>query len=107
MNSETTRFSKLEFKRPYLLFDANGNERWGLEGKRITIGRHVDNIVCLANDDYVSGHHAHIFLDKGEYWIRDLGSSNGTLINNLSVTNPVKIGPGDIIVIGRTRLEVE
>jgi pSer/pThr/pTyr-binding forkhead associated (FHA) protein len=106
MSEETTRLPKQNFDKPNSLLDPATRQRWRLDSDRITIGRSDDNIVCLAADSAASGHHAQIYLEKGEYWLRDLGSSNGTLINDVSVTSPVRIKPGDHIVVGQTRLDV-
>jgi pSer/pThr/pTyr-binding forkhead associated (FHA) protein len=106
MSEETTRLPKQTFDKPNSLSDPATRKRWRLDSDRITIGRAEDNMVCLASDSAASGHHAQIYLEKGEYWLRDLGSSNGTLINDVSVTSPVKIKPGDHIVVGQTRLDV-
>lgn len=45
-----------------------------------TIGRGEDCAIRLA-DPEVSRHHAEIFPQDGVWWVRDLGSSNGTLVN--------------------------
>lgn len=44
----------------------------------VTIGREVDNLVVI-DEPAISRHHAVIELIEGEWWLRDLGSSNGTL----------------------------
>src|SRR5581483_9515941 len=45
------------------------------------IGRADDCGVCIKND-YVSRNHAEVFCDKGQWWVRDLHSSNGIFIGD-------------------------
>jgi pSer/pThr/pTyr-binding forkhead associated (FHA) protein len=69
----------------------------------ITIGRDKTNNIVI-DDTMVSRHHAVIHKIKEAYFIKDLKSTNGTLVNNEIVPNGkyVKLKPGDIIHIGRT-----
>lgn len=45
-----------------------------------TIGAAQDNRLTLA-DRFVSGRHAQLRWDGAEWWLEDLGSRNGTLVN--------------------------
>lgn len=64
------------------------------------IGRSENNTIVL-NDHKVSRHHAMLqFSDTGLYYITDLGSSNGTLVNGMRITVPAILSPGDQITIG-------
>lgn len=56
-------------------------EQLALGESRVTIGRTEDNNLVLA-DPSVSKQHAAIEYDSGEYFIVDLGSSNGVFLNN-------------------------
>ncbi|MBX6326632.1 MAG: FHA domain-containing protein, partial [Chthoniobacterales bacterium] len=51
----------------------------------ITIGRAADNTVVI-NDPSVSAHHAQLQLAGETYWLKDLGSTNGTHVNGKPVT---------------------
>ena len=52
----------------------------------------------------VSRTHAMVVRRAGGYWVHDLESSNGTSVNNESVTSaPVAISPGDQLRIGPVR----
>ncbi|MBX6325476.1 MAG: FHA domain-containing protein [Chthoniobacterales bacterium] len=51
----------------------------------ITIGRGADNTVVI-NDPSVSAHHAQLQLAGETYWLKDLGSTNGTHVNGKPVT---------------------
>lgn len=71
--------------------------------KSITIGTSLENDLVI-NENYVSKHHAKIsVLKNGDYYIQDLGSSNGSFVNgirvlakNFSKTDMVKIAKSDL-----------
>lgn len=71
-----------------------------LQGQ-ITIGRKEDNTFML-DDPYVSGKHARIYVKSGDYIIEDLGSTNGTLVNDDEIKGKNYLETGDIIKIGNT-----
>ncbi len=65
-----------------------------------TIGRRADNSIAIA-DTFVSGQHAEIVLENGSWWLTDLGSTNGTFVNQHDVMHRVRIESGDIVQFGR------
>lgn len=73
--------------------------------KEVTIGRKEGNSLVL-NSAYVSGKHAKINLKNGEYFIEDLGSTNGTLLNNLPLKDRSLLKVGDEIKIGEAMFKV-
>jgi hypothetical protein len=71
-----------------------------------SIGRSAGNTIVL-EDDFTSQEHALIIL-RGEQWLlEDLGSRNGTLLNDVPVTTSTAIISGDVITVGRTSLKLE
>jgi len=70
-----------------------------------TIGRRPDNALVIA-DSFVSAQHAEIVFEGGSWWVTDLGSTNGTFVNSLEITQRTAIERGDIVQFGRvvTRL---
>lgn len=72
----------------------------------VLIGRAPDCQLIL-DDDYVSTHHARITLGSTGFQVDDLGSTNGTFINNERLTATTPFGPGDALRIGRTLMIVE
>jgi hypothetical protein len=74
-----------------------------LSGGVVTIGRQPDNLLQIDNP-IVSGHHARIFWEKTHYVLEDNESFNGTYLNNRSISRAV-LGDGDVIVIGKHRIE--
>ncbi|HEX5273033.1 MAG TPA: FHA domain-containing protein [Gemmataceae bacterium] len=68
----------------------------------VTIGREEGNLLRL-NDERVSRYHAKVEFDNGEIILTDLGSTNGTRVNN-TVVQIRRLKPGDRISIGRSQL---
>ncbi|MFA5523286.1 MAG: FHA domain-containing protein [Tissierellales bacterium] len=66
----------------------------------VSIGRGTQNHIIL-RDPYISKNHARISLDEEEYFLEDLGSANGTLINDTIVLDVVKLKDGDRIKFGQ------
>lgn len=70
-----------------------------------TLGRAAGCQVTL-DDTYASQIHARVFRRDGQYYLEDLGSTNGTWLNRAKVTGPLEVQRGDQIQIGNTVLEV-
>lgn len=66
------------------------------------IGRGAGNIVQL-DDETVSAQHARISYHGGQWWLEDLASRNGTIVNDLPLQEPIVITYGDEIHFGRVR----
>ncbi len=70
----------------------------------LSLGRMGANQVVLA-DERVSRRHALIHSQgQDEHWLVDLGSRNGTYVNDRRVNQPVKLNDGDLIRIGPFQL---
>lgn len=77
--------------------------QWPLD-TNCPIGRSPSNRVVLT-DPKVSRRHAVVHRqDVDEYWLVDLGSGNGSYINERRISLPARLSPGDVIGIGDTRL---
>jgi pSer/pThr/pTyr-binding forkhead associated (FHA) protein len=72
-------------------------------GKHIRLGREKANDIVLA-DVVVSRRHAEILSGPTGFYIRDLGSSNGVLINQTKINGPYRLSHGDRIVMGGTTI---
>lgn len=82
-------------------------EQWVFPLAPITsIGRASSNTVVL-EDDYVSSEHALLMLRGQQWWLEDLNSRNGTLLNGIRLTEATVISRGDVIIIGNMQLMVE
>lgn len=71
------------------------------------IGRAPDCALIL-DDDYVSGDHASLAKQADGRWVlTDLGSTNGTFVNDVRVTAPTVVTTTDSLRIGRTQMRLE
>ena len=66
------------------------------------LGRSSDNVVPI-HDTKTSRHHSRIFQEDNMYFIEDLGSRNGTIVNGKNITRQYLVS-GDRIKIGNTLL---
>ena len=70
-----------------------------------TLGRVAGNTIVI-DDPHTSSRHAELRFARGQWWLRDLGSSNGTLLNGEPVRAVVGVRPGDVIQCGRVRFRL-
>lgn len=84
---------------------ANAGERADLEHAPVLIGRGSDAAIRL-DDDYVSTRHARIAASGDQWFVEDLGSTNGTYIGTVRITQPTTITLGTQVRIGKTILEL-
>ena len=80
-------------------------ERFDLFGG-LTIGRSQDADVQIS-DRYASGLHCRVFNRGSAYYIEDMRSTNGTLLNDATLEAEVPLHEGDVIRIGDTELRFE
>jgi hypothetical protein len=73
-----------------------------LRGDRAKLGRKPDNDLVL-RDEKCSGHHAELVLEDGRHVLRDLKSTNGTMIDDRRITE-IALTAGDIFQVGRVRI---
>src|SRR5262245_19145376 len=83
---------------------ARGDSVVDLNRPRITIGRSARNDLCV-EDPFASRLHAEVRKRGDVFWITDLGSANGTLVNAAKLTVPIQLRDRDIIRIGETVIE--
>jgi pSer/pThr/pTyr-binding forkhead associated (FHA) protein len=70
-------------------------------GKKVSLGRSADNDVAIL-DPLVSRQHAVVEAIGGTYQVTDLGSANGTFVNDAPLTEPVRLRVGDLVKFGGT-----
>ncbi len=70
------------------------------------LGDHAENTIVL-RDGSASTTHARLRRENGVWWLEDLGSGNGTMLNELPLSKPTPLAEGDIIGIGSLRLRLE
>lgn len=79
--------------------------RVSLDSRPILIGRADDSTLVL-DDDYASTRHARIALQGEEWYVEDLGSTNGTYLDRAKVTGPTRVPMGVPVRIGKTVIEL-
>jgi pSer/pThr/pTyr-binding forkhead associated (FHA) protein len=82
-------------------------DRRVLDSAAVTIGRGADNDVALEGDEFASTHHARVEPRRDGVWLEDIGSTNGTYLNGVQLTQPRRLSPGDVIRVGETDLRFE
>ena len=83
----------------------NKGEVISLDGAPLLIGRGNDAAIRL-DDDYVSTRHARIGASGDQWYVEDLGSTNGTYVGNSRITQPTAISLGTQVRIGKSILEL-
>jgi two-component system cell cycle response regulator len=113
MDDEPTKIGKAEEftarpggkrDRPYFIVLAGSNlgKMFKIEGDSVVIGRSSDAQIRL-EDDGISRKHARVFMDRGDLWIEDLKSANGTIING-NVIQRQRLADGDKLQVGATTI---
>ena len=83
----------------------NAGQSVPLSDQPILLGRGTEASIRL-DDDYVSTRHAR-FATNGEQWfVEDVGSTNGTYLGSQRVTSPVPVGLGIQVRLGKTIVEL-
>jgi hypothetical protein len=104
LSAAPRRDSKAAGPRPAFLFNKVTNDRFALTQSVSKIGRDQTNNISITTDHYISRHHAWVLQMQGGYWVEDLGSTNGTLLNGEVLTERKQIFPGDRITFGKTEM---
>jgi hypothetical protein len=72
----------------------------------LSIGRSKDADVQI-EDRYASGIHARVFARRDRYYVEDMGSTNGTLLNGATLKGEAELIDGDTVQIGDTEFRLE
>lgn len=94
-------------RAPVLVARAPGallGQAWELSGE-LTIGRAPGCHVRI-DDSFASNLHARVRVEGNQVMVDDLGSTNGTFVNEQKVAGPVALRRGDRIRTGETVLEL-
>jgi pSer/pThr/pTyr-binding forkhead associated (FHA) protein len=82
-----------------------------LAGQRVDVGAQPVTIgkgpatIQISDDPAVSTRHAEVALRGGAFVVTDLGSTNGTFVNNQRIAQPTRINDGDLLRFGNTQLK--
>jgi len=71
----------------------------------MTVGRAPECEIRL-DDTYASQQHARLFARNNSWFVEDLGSTNGTFVNEQKLAAPAMLQPGDKVRVGQTIMEL-
>ncbi len=80
---------------------------FSLSGKPTVIGRDTNVAISLSDDSQCSRQHARIFELSGQFVLEDLGSTNGTFVNDERITAVIPLSQNDKIRIGMTTFQFQ
>ncbi len=87
----------------YLQEQNSSESKYVINKTAVRIGRNKDNDFCLINDS-ISSHHAELYMKReGSFFIVDLNSTNGVLVNGIKVSQQ-ELQDQDLIELGEVRL---
>lgn len=72
----------------------------------LTFGREGGDAQVQVADMGVSKRHAEVFCEGGAWFLKDLGSSNGTMLANERIADATEILPGDVFQLSKRKFEV-
>lgn len=87
-----------------LVSGARAGERLDVGAQPITVGKGPSTLQ-ITDDPTVSTRHAQIHADSAGFVVTDLGSTNGTFVNNQRITQPTRLSDGDLVRFGNTQIK--
>lgn len=90
------------YHTPYYFEELSSGKRHYISRFPARIGR-IDSNDVKVSDPSVSRVHAEVYREGTALYIRDLESTNGTMVNGKKVRQR-KLNPGDIVIVGETKL---
>ena len=92
--------------RKLLVIDDRGSKTGTFRLEQpLQVGR-ADACQIRLGDTYISQYHARIYPRDGTWYVEDLGSTNGTYLNQRKLTGPSELHAGDRLKLGKTTLEL-
>ena len=83
------------------IFSPDGNtQKIPLENSRITVGRSSVAELCYPDDAGLSRQHLAFEGDGRNWFVKDLGSKNGTVLNGARIDGKMALKPGDRVMAG-------
>jgi hypothetical protein len=76
-----------------------------LAGRQLTIGRAGDSDLVV-DDEFTSTHHAKLVVINGDWFIQDLDSTNGTLLDGKKVVTTIVVPMNTQVRVGQTSFEL-
>ena len=108
---KAARASRRSGKQPTTIVLAGADGRAKSKGKGVTLNGTVqvgraEACAVRVEDTDVSQFHARLFHRDDAWFVEDLGSTNGTYLNERKVTSASEVHAGDRLRVGRTILEL-
>ncbi len=108
VDSETTPPIRATLTAVQVSEDAPASGVWiatlDLHGQDVFVGRLPSSDIALEGDSLVSRRHVRLFAQHGAYYVEDLFSSNGTLVNGEELITPRRLAGGETIRVGTFEL---
>lgn len=82
-----------------------GEHRFLMMDDELVIGRSPSSDIAIAHKS-ISRKHVKISVKGSQFFVEDLGSQNGTMLNDEQLTGAEAFGPGDIIQMSEFRIEL-
>jgi hypothetical protein len=82
---------------------SRSGKQFGLRRGRNTVGRDPGEVDIVLEESTVSGEHASIRFQNGQFYVTDLDSTNGTRVNNRLVQRQMLMN-GDVLHFGNARM---
>lgn len=92
-------------RKAYLVPYGGSGAPFAIDAPELIIGR-GENADLHLTDPHASRHHAKLLAIHNRYYVQDMGSKNGTLLNGYKVQNE-RIAHGDLLVIGNSVFRFE
>ena len=85
---------------------AREGDYYPLTDQTVVVGRDAKCPIQIVDDERISRVHLQINLDpaEGGFCAEDLKSANGVVVNNARINGRIRLGNGDLIIIGDTKL---
>jgi pSer/pThr/pTyr-binding forkhead associated (FHA) protein len=90
----------MPFAKLVIIQPGHASREFKVETDLVTIGRALDNLIALEDDSNISRYHAEIDLRIDDFWVADLGSRNGTTVNDQPIELARQLNDGDLICVG-------
>jgi predicted component of type VI protein secretion system len=89
-----------------LLEGSHKGHRINVEIGLVILGRAKGSAIRIPSER-ISRRHCRLWLEKSKVWVEDLGSENGTFVNDDAVVGRVQLNPGDELKVAHLRFRVQ
>lgn len=85
--------------------DGSDEHRTDVSAGQLSVGRRPTNDLCI-NHRTVSGNHAQLIMVQDDLLLKDLESTNGTLVNGVRLYGSILLNDGDVVHFGQATFSV-